>query len=204
MLEGSVRKVGSRVRISAQLIDTSSGRHIWAENYDRELDDVFALQDDVARQISACLSPEIERAEWRNPAVTPPPIAAITPRATRIREFPPQLSDRRVAAVLLTHARQDISAGRLDEAQRKAMQAKELKVTYRLLDDRPERVLEEIDHLLAENPPSDPLSVPIARTSPPWSNRITERRGSRYSSRMSPVPSVEPSSTRIYSKSEKV
>jgi TolB-like protein/class 3 adenylate cyclase len=65
VLEGSVRKAGSRVRISAQLIDTSSGRHIWAENYDRELDDVFALQDDVARQISACLAPEIERAEWR-------------------------------------------------------------------------------------------------------------------------------------------
>ena len=65
VLEGGVRKAGSRVRISAQLIDTSNGRHIWAENYDRELDDVFALQDEVARQISACLAPEIERAEWR-------------------------------------------------------------------------------------------------------------------------------------------
>jgi adenylate cyclase len=65
VLEGSVRKAGNRVRVAAQLIDASNGSHIWAENYDRELEDVFALQDDIARQISACLEPEIERAEWR-------------------------------------------------------------------------------------------------------------------------------------------
>jgi adenylate cyclase len=65
VLEGSVRKAGSRVRITAQLIDTSNDHHLWAENYDRDLEDIFALQDDMARQISACLAPEIERAEWR-------------------------------------------------------------------------------------------------------------------------------------------
>jgi len=61
------------VRVAAQLIDASNGSHLWAENYDRELEDVFALQDDIARQISACLEPEIERAEWRGLAKSQSP-----------------------------------------------------------------------------------------------------------------------------------
>jgi adenylate cyclase len=51
ILEGSVRKSGTRVRINAQLIDTSTGGHIWAERYDRQLDDVFALQDEISLAI---------------------------------------------------------------------------------------------------------------------------------------------------------
>jgi len=51
VLEGSVRKAGSRVRITAQLIDASSGGHLWAERYDRDLDDVFAVQDEIAHKI---------------------------------------------------------------------------------------------------------------------------------------------------------
>jgi adenylate cyclase len=51
VLEGSVRKAGSRVRVTAQLIDGSTGGHIWAERYDRELADVFAVQDDLTREI---------------------------------------------------------------------------------------------------------------------------------------------------------
>ncbi len=51
VLEGSVRKAGDRLRISAQLIDAASDRHLWAERYDRELGDVFAVQDDVTRRI---------------------------------------------------------------------------------------------------------------------------------------------------------
>ncbi|MGH6783003.1 MAG: TPR end-of-group domain-containing protein [Sphingomicrobium sp.] len=51
VLEGSVRKAGSRVRITAQLIDGSSGGHVWAERYDRELDDIFAIQDEISRAI---------------------------------------------------------------------------------------------------------------------------------------------------------
>src|SRR5262245_38753028 len=47
LLEGSVRKSGTRVRISAQLIDTTTGYHLWAERYDRELQDIFAVQDEV-------------------------------------------------------------------------------------------------------------------------------------------------------------
>jgi len=55
VLEGSVRKAGDRVRINAQLIDASSGMHLWAERYDRTLDDVFAVQDDITASIAAAL-----------------------------------------------------------------------------------------------------------------------------------------------------
>jgi adenylate cyclase len=51
VLEGSVRRVGDRVRITAQLVDAGTGRHVWAERYDRRLDDVFALQDEITRSI---------------------------------------------------------------------------------------------------------------------------------------------------------
>ena len=49
VLEGSVRKAGGRVRITAQLIDGATGGHVWAERYDRDLNDIFALQDEISR-----------------------------------------------------------------------------------------------------------------------------------------------------------
>jgi len=52
MLEGSVRKAGDRLRITAQLIDVSTGYHLWSERYDRELEDVFAIQDEIAKAIA--------------------------------------------------------------------------------------------------------------------------------------------------------
>ncbi len=55
VLEGSVRKSGNRVRITAQLIDGQSGGHIWADRYDRNLDDIFALQDEISQAIVAAL-----------------------------------------------------------------------------------------------------------------------------------------------------
>jgi adenylate cyclase len=55
LLEGSVRKAGNRVRIALQLIDTNTDNHLWAENYDRNLDDVFAIQSDIASRVSASL-----------------------------------------------------------------------------------------------------------------------------------------------------
>ena len=51
VLEGSVRKAGNRLRINAQLINTQDGYHIWSERYDRTMDDVFAVQDDIARTV---------------------------------------------------------------------------------------------------------------------------------------------------------
>jgi adenylate cyclase len=52
VLEGSVRKVGRRIRINAQLSDGTTGHHLWADRYDRELDDIFAVQDDITHQIT--------------------------------------------------------------------------------------------------------------------------------------------------------
>src|SRR6185437_16434166 len=51
VLEGSVRKSGKRVRITAQLIQVATDSHLWSETYDRELDDIFAVQDDIAQSV---------------------------------------------------------------------------------------------------------------------------------------------------------
>ena len=56
VLEGSVRKAGNRVRITAQLIEAETNRHIWAERYDRALDDIFALQDDITMSTVASIA----------------------------------------------------------------------------------------------------------------------------------------------------
>ena len=61
VVEGSVRRAGDRVRISAQLIDSSSGHHIWAEQYDRDLGDVLALQDEITGAIVRAFNPELYR-----------------------------------------------------------------------------------------------------------------------------------------------
>ena len=63
VLEGSVRKSGSRVRITAQLIDAASGNHIWAERYDSELNDIFDLQDLVTTRVVGAIAPKLEQIE---------------------------------------------------------------------------------------------------------------------------------------------
>lgn len=65
VVEGSVRKAGNRVRVTAQLIDVGSGAHVWAERYDRELDDIFLVQDEITRSIASAIGPEFESAEIR-------------------------------------------------------------------------------------------------------------------------------------------
>ncbi len=65
VLEGSVRKVGNRVRITAQLIDGTSGGHVWAERYDRDLHDIFEVQDEVTREIVAALKVRLTPEERR-------------------------------------------------------------------------------------------------------------------------------------------
>src|SRR6202022_3456538 len=59
VLEGSVRQAGRRLRIHAQLIDVATGYHLWSERYDRELEDVFAVQDEIARSIAETLEPQL-------------------------------------------------------------------------------------------------------------------------------------------------
>jgi adenylate cyclase len=63
VLEGSVRKSGNRVRASAQLIEAASGRHLWAERYDRELTDIFAVQDEITESVAAAIQPAVDRSE---------------------------------------------------------------------------------------------------------------------------------------------
>lgn len=58
LLEGSVRRAGSRVRVSAQLIDTATNTHLWAERFDRELEDMFDLQDEIVRSIVGAVVPQ--------------------------------------------------------------------------------------------------------------------------------------------------
>lgn len=65
ILEGSVRRAGGRVRITAQLIDAESDSHLWSETYDRQFEDVFAIQDDIARSIVAALQVTLNPKERR-------------------------------------------------------------------------------------------------------------------------------------------
>ena len=63
VIEGSVRKGGNRVRVSAQLIDAATGHHLWADKFDGSLDDIFEIQDQITSQIVAMVEPQMERAE---------------------------------------------------------------------------------------------------------------------------------------------
>ena len=65
VLEGSVRKAGQKVRITAQLIDAPTGYHVWAERYDRELEDIFAVQDEITHNIVRSVGPEFLSAEMK-------------------------------------------------------------------------------------------------------------------------------------------
>ena len=63
VLEGSVRKSGDRVRVTAQLIDTSTGAHLWADRFDGALKDIFDLQDDITLRVVGAIAPMLEHAE---------------------------------------------------------------------------------------------------------------------------------------------
>lgn len=72
ILEGSVRRGGDRVRITAQLIDAENGHHLWAERFDRNLDDVFAVQDEITARIAAIVEPELSKVEFQRQSASPP------------------------------------------------------------------------------------------------------------------------------------
>jgi TolB-like protein/Flp pilus assembly protein TadD len=72
VVQGSVRKAGNRVRVTAQFINAETGHHIWAERYDRQLDDIFALQDEITARIAAIIEPAIAGAEQKQLAARPP------------------------------------------------------------------------------------------------------------------------------------
>jgi len=63
ILEGSLRKAGNRIRLTAQLIEAASGTHVWAERYDRALDDIFAVQDEITLSVVGAIEPSLRKAE---------------------------------------------------------------------------------------------------------------------------------------------
>jgi adenylate cyclase len=63
VLEGSVRKAGNRIRVTAQLVEAESGNHVWAERYDRDLADIFAVQDEITEAVTIAIAPAIAEAE---------------------------------------------------------------------------------------------------------------------------------------------
>jgi len=71
VLEGSVRKGGNRVRITAQLIDALAGTHLWADRFDGSIEDIFDLQDKVASSVAGVIEPTLQAAEVRRSAARP-------------------------------------------------------------------------------------------------------------------------------------
>ena len=70
-------RVGARVRVNVQFIDALNGHHLWAEKFDREIEDIFDLQDEITHYIAATVAPELEKAEWnRAQAVRPKDMTA--------------------------------------------------------------------------------------------------------------------------------
>jgi serine/threonine protein kinase/Flp pilus assembly protein TadD len=71
VLEGSIRKMGKRIRVTAQLINATDGYHLWSERYDREIEDIFAVQDDIAARVAEALRVMLSEAERKAIEVTP-------------------------------------------------------------------------------------------------------------------------------------
>jgi adenylate cyclase len=72
VVEGSVRRDGDRIRVSGQLIDANTGVHIWAERYDRDIEEIFAVQDQITESIVTAIAPEIKKEEIERARRTPP------------------------------------------------------------------------------------------------------------------------------------
>ena len=66
MIEGSVRKANNRIRITAQLVDATTGYHLWAQYYDRDLHDIFAVQEEIARRITRALAVQLTMGEEKH------------------------------------------------------------------------------------------------------------------------------------------
>jgi adenylate cyclase len=72
VLEGGLRKSGNRIRVTAQLVEAETGKHVWAERYDRDLADIFAVQDEITEAVTIAIAPAIAEAEQRRAMRKPP------------------------------------------------------------------------------------------------------------------------------------
>lgn len=72
IIEGGVRRAGGKVRVTVQLIDAETGHHVWAEKLDRDLEDIFAVQDEITQRIAATVAPELEKVETKRSTAKKP------------------------------------------------------------------------------------------------------------------------------------
>jgi adenylate cyclase len=72
VLEGSLRKAGNRIRVTAQLVEAETGKHVWAERYDRDLADIFAVQDEITEAVTIAIAPAVADAEQQRAMRKPP------------------------------------------------------------------------------------------------------------------------------------
>ena len=72
VLEGGLRKSGNRIRVTAQLVEAETGKHVWAQRYDRDLTDIFALQDEITERVAVAVAPVIAEAELHRAMRKPP------------------------------------------------------------------------------------------------------------------------------------
>jgi adenylate cyclase len=72
VLEGGLRKAGNRIRVTAQLVEAETGKHVWADRYDRDLADIFALQDEITEAVTIAIAPAIAQAEQQRAMRKPP------------------------------------------------------------------------------------------------------------------------------------
>ena len=108
VVEGSVRKAGSRVRVAAQLIEAESGTHVWADRYERDLSDIFALQDEITQKVVAAVAPSLRALEIRRAQAKP---------TSNLHAY-----DFFLRSLPEIHEATEDSAGRADALLRKAVQ----------------------------------------------------------------------------------
>jgi adenylate cyclase len=136
VLEGSVRKAGERVRVTAQLIDATNGNHIWAERYDRRLTDIFELQDEITSTICGTIGPELDLAEIQRARIKPPNSLDAWDKYLRASDFFMQPTAA-TFAVAVRHCEEAIAlAPEFARAYSRLARIHQMAVTYRLVEDR--------------------------------------------------------------------
>jgi adenylate cyclase len=114
VVEGSIRRSGNRVRVTAQLIDALTGNHIWAERYDREIQDIFAVQDEVTQCIVGAVAPHVDSAEFLRARRRPGNLSAYetAARAASVMREAWRRSDREASDEALNLARSALAIDR--------------------------------------------------------------------------------------------
>jgi adenylate cyclase len=151
VLEGSIRKAANRIRVTAQLIDTLTGGHIWAEKYDRVLEDIFAVQEEVTECIVGAIAPQVDAAETLRSRRRPGNLTAyeLGVHAFALAGESQQKSDLAARNEALRLAREALVLDAQSvQALRTIAWAQWLHVVWRTTDDRPAAWREAMDALM--------------------------------------------------------